>query len=76
MVNVHDAKTQLSRLLEEVEAGEDVVIARAGKPVARLLPVAAGERTPGRLKGKVKLSDDFDASLPAEVAERFGAGNG
>ena len=76
MVNVHEAKTQLSRLLEAVEAGEDVVIARAGKPVARLLPVVAGSRTPGRLKGKVTMTDDFDAPLPAGIAGPLGATEG
>ncbi|TFH65789.1 MAG: type II toxin-antitoxin system prevent-host-death family antitoxin, partial [Gemmatimonadales bacterium] len=49
MVNVHRAKTELSRLLEAVEAGEDVVIARAGVPVARLVPVRTDERVHGRL---------------------------
>ena len=72
MVNVHRAKTELSRLLEAVEAGEDVVIARAGVPVARLVPVRTDERVPGRLEGTVRIRDDFDASLPKEVAEGFG----
>jgi len=72
IVNVHEAKTQLSRLLEGVEAGEDIIIARAGKPVARLVPVPEGARTPGRLKGKVTISDDFDAPLPADIAGPFG----
>jgi prevent-host-death family protein len=73
MVNVHRAKTELSRLLEAVEAGEDVIIARAGVPVARLVPMRTDERVAGRLKGRVRLHDDFDAPLPAEVAEGFGA---
>lgn len=73
MVNVHDAKTQLSRLLEAVEAGEDVVIARAGKPVARLVPVRPDARRPGRLAGQVCLGDDFDAPLPPEIAGPLGA---
>lgn len=74
MVNVHKAKTELSKLLEAVEAGEDVVIARAGVPVARLVPVRADERTPGRLAGKLRVGDDFDAPLPPGVADAFGAG--
>lgn len=74
MVNVHKAKTQLSKLLEAVEAGEDVVIARAGVPVARLVPVRADERTPGRLAGTLRMGDDFDAPLPPGVADAFGAG--
>ena len=72
MVNVHQAKTELSRLLEAVEAGEDVIIARAGVPVARLVRVQADERVPGRLAGVVRLREDFDAPLPSEVAEGFG----
>ena len=67
MVNVYEAKTQLSDLLKRVEAGEDIVIARAGKPVVRLVPVEkrTGKR-PGRgsLKGKIWLSDDFDDPMP------------
>jgi len=74
IVNVHKAKTQLSRLLEAVESGEDVVIARAGKPVARLVPVDADERAPGRLKGCITVSKDFDAPLPAGLAQAFGGG--
>ncbi len=61
-VNVHEAKTHLSRLLEEVESGREVVIARAGKPVARLVP-HRGERKPrepGLLKGRIWIADDFD----------------
>lgn len=64
-VNVHEAKTHLSRLLEKVERGEEVVIARAGKPVAKLVPlVQSSPPEPGYLKGKVQMSDDFDAPLP------------
>ena len=72
MVNVHRAKTELSRLLEAVEAGEDVVIARAGVPVARLVAVPANERVPGRLAGVIRVGEDFDAALPAEMAKGFG----
>lgn len=72
IVNVHEAKTQLSRLLESAEAGEMVVIARAGTPVARLVPIVAGERRPGRLAGTIRISDDFDAPLPPEMGKAFG----
>jgi len=72
MVNVHRAKTELSRLLEAVETGEDVIIARAGVPVARLVPVPTDERVPGRLAGVVRIAEDFDAPLPPEVLEGFG----
>lgn len=72
MFNVHRAKTELSRLLEAVEAGEHVVIARAGVPVARLVAVSADERAPGRLSGKIRLREDFDAPLPTGIAAGFG----
>jgi prevent-host-death family protein len=66
-VSVHEAKTHLSRLLQLVEAGEEVVIARAGKPVARLVPVVEMlPKVPGRLKGKFVVPDDFDDPLPEE----------
>ncbi len=72
-VNVHDAKTHLSRLLERVEAGEEVVIARAGRPVARLVSYRglANERRPGAWRGRVRISADFD-KLPTELAAAFG----
>jgi len=72
-VNVHEAKTQLSRLLARVEAGEEVVIARDGKPVARLVPVAPStvRRVPGEDAGKVWIADDFDAPLPPEIQKYF-----
>jgi prevent-host-death family protein len=65
VVNMHEAKTTLSRLVEEVEAGEEILIARAGKPVARLVPVARRKRKLGQWKGRVRMSADFDAPLPA-----------
>jgi len=66
VVNIHDAKTRLSRLLEQVQAGEDVVIARAGTPIARLIPYAAPKRRiapPGAMAGEIWIADDFDAPL-------------
>jgi prevent-host-death family protein len=71
-VNVHEAKTHLSRLLAEVEAGEEIVIARAGKPVARL--TAAEPVTPRRLgflRGQVAVPDDFDRWASDEIAALF-----
>ncbi len=61
-VNIHEAKTHLSRLVERVEEGEEIVIARAGRPVARLVPLRArsNPRTPGAWRGRVRLSSDFD----------------
>jgi prevent-host-death family protein len=72
-VNIHEAKTHLSRLLERVSKGEEIVIARAGRPVARLVPYArvAKPRKPGGWKGKVWIADDFDAELPEEIAAAF-----
>ncbi len=72
-VNVHEAKTHLSRLLAEVGRGEEIVIARAGKPVARLVPVEPrrAPRQPGSAKGQIWIADDFDAPLPDEILGRF-----
>ncbi len=71
-VNVHEAKTKLSQLLERVEAGEEVIIARAGRPVARLVLVstAARRRTLGAHAGAIQIAPDFD-DLPADVLAAF-----
>lgn len=72
--NVHQAKTQLSRLLARAEAGEEVVISRAGKPVARLVPIAPKRKKKSVLgmdRGKVWIADDFDAPLPPEILDLF-----
>jgi prevent-host-death family protein len=73
MVNIHEAKTHLSRLLVRVMGGEEVIIAKAGKPVARLIPnVERPERrTPGTAAGEIVISPDFDAPLPDDLLERF-----
>jgi prevent-host-death family protein len=70
-VNVHEAKTHFSRLLERVQSGEQIIIAKAGKPVAILSPIgdAIARRTPGGDAGKVIIAQDFDAALP-EFEER------
>jgi prevent-host-death family protein len=72
-VNVHTAKTHLSRLLVRVAAGEEVVIARAGKPVARLVPFRKlrGKRPLGIDKGRYQVPDDFDAALPEDLLAAF-----
>lgn len=72
-INVHQAKSQLSRYLQEVEAGGEVVIARAGRPVARLSPLRGRRprRKLGLLDGRYRIPDDFDAPLPAQVLARF-----
>ncbi|HLK35194.1 MAG TPA: type II toxin-antitoxin system prevent-host-death family antitoxin [Polyangiaceae bacterium] len=68
LVNMHEAKTNLSKLVEEAEAGEDVVLARAGRPVVRLVPVReARRRRLGGWKGKVRMGKDFDAPLPDDL---------
>ena len=70
MVNVHAAKTHLSRLLERVAAGEEIVIARAGRPVARLVPINREEpRKPGPAKGR--LTDAFFEPLPADELDAW-----
>jgi prevent-host-death family protein len=70
-VSVHEAKTHLSRLLRQVESGGTVVITRSGRPVARLLPVGAEPRRPGRLKGRIRIAREFDAPLPEELLRHF-----
>ena len=70
--NVHEAKTQLSKLLERVAAGEEVIIAKSGVPVARLVPAApVQERSLGTEKGRVFVADDFDAPLPEDLLKAF-----
>ena len=61
-INIHQAKTHLSRLVEDVASGSEVLIAKGGRPMARLVPLRRDEtpRRPGLLKGKLKISDDFD----------------
>ena len=68
-VNIHDAKTHFSKLIERVQLGEEVVIAKAGRPVARLVPIVpdARGRRPGSAKGRIVVADDFDAPLPDDI---------
>jgi prevent-host-death family protein len=72
-VNFHDAKTSFSKLVDAAAKGEEIVIAKAGKPAARLvsLETLPAVRHFGALKGKVRISDDFDAPLPDEVLRAF-----
>lgn len=72
-VNIHQAKTQFSRLVDMAAAGQEIIIAKSGKPVARLVPYAtrSGPRRLGQLRGKVKIKKDFDAPLPRELADAF-----
>jgi prevent-host-death family protein len=71
-VNIYDAKTRLSQLVDRAEAGEEIVIARGGRPAARLVPfrAAAVKRKSGRLRGRVRIGRDFDAPLPSGLFDR------
>ncbi len=72
-INIYEAKTAFSKLINRVIAGEEIIIARAGKPVAKLVAFQAPEldRTPGSAKGKITISGDFDAPLPEDILEAF-----
>jgi prevent-host-death family protein len=73
MINIHQAKTHFSRLIEKVRTGKELTIAKAGKPIAKLVPVTGNKsaRRPGVLKGKLKIAPDFDAPLPDKVLRAF-----
>ncbi len=72
-IDIHEAKTHLSRLVEEAAAGKEIIIAKNGKPVARLAPLdkPSRPRTPGALKGRIRIAENFDAPLPDEVLNSF-----
>lgn len=72
-INIHEAKTHLSKLLIQVAKGEEIVIARAGTPVARLVPFGHPvlPRKPGSAAGQIIMADDFDAPLPEEILATF-----
>jgi prevent-host-death family protein len=72
LVNIHEAKTQFSRLIERVSQGGEVIIAKAGRPVAKLVPYRepSGDRVAGAWRGRVRIADDFD-ELPPELAAAF-----
>lgn len=72
-VNIHEAKTHLSRLIDAVTAGEEIVIARAGRPVARLAPLETRTepRQPGALAGRIWIAKDYDAPLPESLGKAF-----
>jgi prevent-host-death family protein len=76
ITNIHEAKSQLSKLVERALAGEEVIITRAGKPMVRLVPVRDSDapRKGGQWKGKVRIADDFD-ELPDDIAQAFGMDN-
>lgn len=72
IVNIHEAKTHLSRLVERAAAGEEVIIGKAGRPMARLVPYVENRRprVPGRWRGRVRIAPDFDAT-PEEILSAF-----
>jgi prevent-host-death family protein len=76
ITNIHEAKSQLSKLVERALAGEEVIIARAGKPMVRLVPVRDSDapRKGGQWKGKVRIADDFD-ELPEDIGRALGMDN-
>lgn len=75
VTNISEAKAQLSALIEKVLAGEEIIIGKAGKPVAKLIRYekGQGERHPGALKGKIRIAEDFEV-LPEDIARAFGMG--
>ncbi len=71
-VNIHDAKTQFSKLVERVSEGEEIVIAKAGKPVIKMVPLTHKKTIRlGLLKGKIKIAKDFDDPLPENILSDF-----
>ncbi len=72
-INIHEAKTHFSKLITQASLGEEIIIARAGKPVARLVALEKPKknREPGSAKGQISMSDDFNAPLPDEILDSF-----
>lgn len=73
ITNIHKAKTHLSRLVDEAAQGKEIILAKAGKPMAKLVPYreAAKVRKAGRLKKTLWVAEDFDAALPSEILQDF-----
>ena len=73
VVNIHQAKSQLSKLIEYASQSDEVIIAKDGKPVAKLVAIAAERpvRRPGAMEEKIKIADDFDAPLPDDIHQGF-----
>ena len=72
-INIDDAKTQLFRLVERAAAGEEIIIAQGGRPVGKLVALAQDPtpRTPGSMRDRIRLSEDFDAPLPPSILAGF-----
>jgi prevent-host-death family protein len=75
-INIHQAKIHFSRLIEKAAAGEEIIIAKAGRPIAKLVPLhgAPSVRSLGIFQGKLNVPEDFDASLPEEMVLQFQSG--
>jgi prevent-host-death family protein len=73
IVNIHEAKTHFSKYIQDALIGKEVIIAKGGKPLIKLVPynVSTEERVGGQLKGLIEISDDFDAPLPTEILKQF-----
>ena len=73
VLNLYEAKTSLSKLVDRAAAGEEIIIAKAGRPLAKLVPLRENElpRSPGGWEGKVYIAEDFDAPLPDELLDAF-----
>jgi prevent-host-death family protein len=73
VINIHEAKTHLSKIVDDVAAGAEVIVAKAGKPMARLSPISTARRKKklGLLKGRIKVPDDFNVPLDEETLARF-----
>ena len=73
LLNLYEAKTSLSKLVDRAAAGEEIIIAKSGRPMAKLVPLAHGhkKRLPGGWQGKVRIAEDFDAPLPDEILDAF-----
>lgn len=72
-INIHEAKTHLSRFIEKAAVGEEIIIAKAGKPIAKLVPLHSlpSPRNLGMFKGQLSVPEDFDAALSEDVAMQF-----
>jgi prevent-host-death family protein len=72
-VNIYEAKSKLSKLINQVIAGEEIIVAKSGKPVAKIVPLEKPiqDRKPGSAKGKIIISDDFDSPLPDDILKEF-----
>lgn len=73
IINIHEVKTHFSRLIDRAAAGEEIIIAKAGKPIAKLVPLhnLPSSRSLGIFQGKLNVPEDFDAALPGDVASQF-----